>query len=58
MSKAAALYVGLTLIALFGLAIVTLVSAYIGLQVWNNGVIGKNFDPDYYKAVNQQKENI
>ena len=31
-------------------AIVTLVSAYISLQVVNNGVRGKFFNPDLYEA--------
>jgi predicted anti-sigma-YlaC factor YlaD len=33
-------------------AIVTLVSAYIGLQVVNNGVRGKFFNPELYNAEN------
>jgi len=35
-------------------AIVTLVSAYIGLQVVNNGVRGKFFNPDLYEAENSE----
>jgi uncharacterized protein YacL len=37
-------------------AIVTLVSAYIGLQVANNGIRGKFFNPDLYKAENGEGE--
>jgi len=37
-------------------AIVTLVSAYIGLQVANNGVKGKFFNPDLYKADHGEEE--
>jgi uncharacterized protein YacL len=37
-------------------AIVTLVSAYIGLQVANNGVKGKFFNPGLYKAENGEGE--
>ncbi|MDR2731410.1 MAG: hypothetical protein LBB81_11010 [Treponema sp.] len=33
-------------------AVVTLVSAYIGLQVVNNGVRGKFFNPELYNAEN------
>jgi heme A synthase len=33
-------------------AIVTLVSAYIGLQVVNNGVKGKYFNQDLYSSEN------
>jgi len=73
MSKTAALYVGLALIALFGsasflwpertasltpvlTAIVTLVSAYIGLQVANNGVKGMFFNSELHEAENREKE--
>jgi len=37
-------------------AIVTLVSAYIGLQVVNNGVKGKFYNPDLYNAENGEGE--
>ena len=37
-------------------AIVTLVSAYIGLQVVNNGVRGKFFNPELYDAENGGEE--
>jgi phosphoglycerol transferase MdoB-like AlkP superfamily enzyme len=37
-------------------AIVTLVSAYIGLQVANNGVKGKFFNPELYQAENLGEE--
>ena len=37
-------------------AIVTLVSAYIGLQVANNGVKGKFFNSDLYNAENGEGE--
>jgi len=36
-------------------AIVTLVSAYIGLQVVNNGVRGKFFNPELYEAENSEE---
>jgi len=36
-------------------AIVTLVSAYIGLQVVNNGVKGKCFNPELYNAENGEE---
>jgi xanthosine utilization system XapX-like protein len=37
-------------------AVVTLVGAYIGLQVANNGVRGKFFNPDLYNAENSEGE--
>ena len=37
-------------------AIVTLVSAYIGLQVVNNGVRGKFYNPELYHAENGGEE--
>jgi len=37
-------------------AVVTLVSAYISLQVVNNGVKGKFFNPDLYRAENGEEE--
>jgi len=36
-------------------AIVALVSAYIGLQVANNGVMGKFFNPDLRDAENSER---
>jgi len=38
-------------------AIVTLVSAYIGLQVANNGVKGKFFNQDLFNATNGEGKN-
>jgi len=37
-------------------AVVTLVSAYIGLQVVNNGVRGKFFNSDLYEVENKGGE--
>ena len=37
-------------------AIVALVSTYIGLQVANNGVKGKFFNPELYNAENGEEE--
>jgi membrane protein implicated in regulation of membrane protease activity len=37
-------------------AIVTLVSAYIGLQVVNNGVKGHNWNQDMFDSENKHKE--
>jgi len=71
MSKSTALLIGLLLIALFGAAaffretqalspvltaIVTLVGAYIGLQVVNNGVKGHTWNQEMYDTENKQKE--
>jgi uncharacterized membrane protein YbhN (UPF0104 family) len=36
-------------------AIVTLVSAYIGLQVVNNGVRGKFFNSELYESENKEE---
>ena len=36
-------------------AVVTLVSAYIGLQVVNNGVRGKFFNPELYHSENGEE---
>jgi len=38
-------------------AIVTLVSAYIGLQVANNGVKGRFFNAELYQAENGEGKN-
>jgi len=37
-------------------AIVALVTTYVGLQVANNGVKGKFFNPDLYKADHGEEE--
>lgn len=37
-------------------AVVTLVSAYISLQVVNNGVKGKYFNPELYQSENGGEE--